>query len=85
MINTILGIVAAMFFITLLSFLAACFYFLYRSAHVSSFRAILIDIDCKYDTDLLDKCSYEEMLFRFKPLKLEYWFTEDELRGIEEK
>ena len=32
---------------------------------------------------LLDKNSYSEYLFSFKPLKLEKWFTEEELEFVE--
>jgi len=35
----------------------------------------------KIDT-LLDKYSYEKYLYSFKPLKLEKWFTEEELEFI---
>ena len=29
--------------------------------------------------DVLDDISYDEMLYSFKPLKIECWFTDDEL------
>lgn len=33
---------------------------------------------------LQDKYTYEQMLFSFKPLRLESWFTEDELSFLKE-
>ena len=30
--------------------------------------------------DVLDKHSYESMLYSIKPLKLKYWFTEQEIK-----
>lgn len=42
----------------------------------------------RFDTDknaymwFSDKWTFSQMLFSFKPLKLEYWFTEDELKEI---
>lgn len=37
--------------------------------------------------DMLDDISYDKMLYSFKPLKMEYWFTEEELKllGYESK
>lgn len=37
--------------------------------------------------DILNNISYEEMLFSLKPLKMECWFTDDELKllGYERK
>jgi hypothetical protein len=32
--------------------------------------------------DMLDDISYEEMLYSFKPLKMECWFTDDELKSL---
>lgn len=29
-----------------------------------------------------DKWTFDRMLYSFKPLKLEYWFTEEEIREI---
>lgn len=34
--------------------------------------------------EILDKYSYENMLFSIKPLKLKGWFSEDEVKLIEE-
>jgi hypothetical protein len=43
--------------------------------------------DISYLWEILDDISYEKMLFSFKPLKMEYWFTDDELKllGYESK
>ena len=30
--------------------------------------------------DMLNDISYDEMLYSFKPLKMECWFTEEELK-----
>lgn len=32
--------------------------------------------------DIIRKVSYNEMLYSFKPLKLEYWFTKEEIEKI---
>jgi hypothetical protein len=29
---------------------------------------------------ILDKYPYDEMLYSFKPLKLKYWFTDEEIK-----
>ena len=33
---------------------------------------------------IMNKYSYEQFLYSFKPLKLEYWFTDDEIDFIKE-
>lgn len=66
-------------------YIVLIYYFFIRNKFVYDFSIRLFNIDCKYGTKLNDKHSYEDMLFSFKPLKLKYWFTEEELRGIEEK
>ena len=30
----------------------------------------------------IDRYSYDKMLYSFKPLKLEYWFTEEEIKYL---
>ena len=37
----------------------------------------------EYQSKILNKYSYSQLLFSFKPLKLKYWFTEDEIEFIE--
>lgn len=32
--------------------------------------------------DIINNVSYNEMLYSFKPLKLEYWFTKEEIEKI---
>lgn len=43
--------------------------------------------DVLYLWDMLNDISYDEMLYSFKPLKMECWFTDDELKllGYERK
>lgn len=38
--------------------------------------------DFEYTLDLNNKYSYTRMLFSFKPLKLKYWFTEEEIKEL---
>lgn len=37
----------------------------------------ILDVDEYYE--VWNKLSYHKVLFSFKPLKLEYWFTEEEI------
>lgn len=78
-------------------------YFFIRNNKVHKFRIYIVDLihsracvmiddgashrDIFNLWDMLDGISYEEMLFSFKPLKMEYWFTEEELKllGYESK
>lgn len=61
-----------------------CFYLLFRNGKVYDFRIKFIKIanlaNYKEVIKLYDKYSYEEMLYSFKPLKLEAWFTEEEIK-----
>lgn len=43
------------------------------------------DTSCLWN--MIKDISYDEMLYSFKPLKMEYWFTDDELKllGYESK
>lgn len=43
--------------------------------------AYIFDFDSAFDW-FCDQYTYEEMLFSFKPLKLKYWYTEEELTEI---
>ena len=70
------------------------FYILYRNDKVYLFQSNLIDMaskfakkkinddddDWKHGYDIIDKYSYDEMLFSFKPLTLDALFTEDEIK-----
>jgi hypothetical protein len=38
--------------------------------------------DVFYLWDMLNDISYDEMLYSFKPLKMECWFTDDELKSL---
>lgn len=48
-----------------------------------AFINTLITMDSKRDS-IWYKHSYDSMLYSFKPLKLNYWFTPEEIRFIEE-
>ena len=63
-------------------------YVIIRNAKVHKFRLYLINliydkVDAVNFWDarrLFDKHTYRKMLYSFKPLKMEYWFTDDELK-----
>lgn len=61
-----------------------CFYLLLRNGKVYDFRTKIIEsanlANYREVKKLHDKYSYEKMLFSFKPLKLEAWFTEEEIK-----
>lgn len=62
------------------------FYFLVRNDRVYAFRLYILDLNPNKRLaciELHEKYSYEQMLYSFKPLKLKYWFTEEELKTIE--
>ena len=82
------GLLIACVLITVLSL-----YFLYRIDKVYKFRRYIIELCFKaqvrsvnngifnleqYDA-IYYKHSYNDMLYSFKPLKLEYWFTKEEI------
>ena len=79
--------------ISLLAF-ASSLYFATRNERVCLFREMLSDMAYEYQMRHIydsrknafqwfcNKHSYGEMLYSFKPLKLEYWFTEIELYEI---
>lgn len=54
-------------------------------AHNELLRILYEDID-KYESmhkewnKIYDRHSYNKMLFSFKPLKLEHWFTKEEIK-----
>lgn len=78
-------------------------YALIRNNKVYKFRCYIADLiysracdmiddevsyqDTSYLWNMLNNISYEEMLYSFKPLKMECWFTDDELKllGYERK
>lgn len=65
-------------------------YFIKRDYKVYSFRKEIIDLTHSgiiLDEELFykrmylsDKHSYNKMLYSFKPLKLEYWYTPEEIK-----
>lgn len=72
-------------------------YVLHRNDKVYEFRQGIIDmaskaarrrIDENRDDylaphSLLNKHTYDQMLYSFKPLKLEAWFTEEEVKTLQ--
>lgn len=71
-------------------------YILYRNMKVGRFRMMLISMvntaaekaiyRGEYDIEkyygLCDKYSYNDMLFSFKPLTLEAWYVEEEIKML---
>lgn len=67
-------------------------YFIKRNNKVYDFRMRIIDLThsgIMLDEELFykrmylsDKHSYNKMLYSFKPLKLEYWYTPEEIKLI---
>lgn len=69
-------------------------YFLYRHKKVRRFRLELIEMaytaakkailcgedDIESLISLCDKYSYDDMLYSFKPLTLEAWYSEEEIK-----
>lgn len=46
-------------------------------------KRILMDCDdCFAPYDLFNKYSYDDMVYSFKPLTLEAWYTEEEIKVI---
>ena len=59
-----------------------CFYVLYRNSRVYKFRNQLLEAmyDSGYFLELEDEfyeVSYGLMVFSFKPLRMDQWFSED--------
>ena len=96
-------IIATFLLIKLILLLLLCIYFIKRNDKVYNFRiSILRHIDTIAKSKIIEGAtdkeiyqmyevmgvsSYEKMLHSFKPLKVEYWFTEEELKimGYESK
>lgn len=69
-------------------------YRLYRNDKVYEFRYKILDLESERHSEairqglffkrlnLIDKHSYDDMLRSFKPLKLENWFTEEEIKYL---
>lgn len=79
----------------LLFALIVCLYVLVRNNKTYNFRMYILD--CIYNNyksedyfryiSLYNKYSYEDILYSFKPLKLKYWYSEEEikiLKGIKQ-
>lgn len=76
--------------ITMYIIVAILFGLLIRNNHILIFRNKLLWHDwnnipvlseeyATYRTDIYEKYSYNQYLFSFKPLKVEYWFTTEEI------
>ena len=77
--------ISIIFFIDCL-ILFGCIYFFSRNKKVCEFRLYILDLNpnkIRACIKLYKKYSYEQMLFSFKPLRLEFWFTEEELKTME--
>lgn len=76
---------------------AANYYFhFYRNDKVRDFQIAMLGIisdtakkrilmdcdDCFAPYDLFNKYSYDDMVYSFKPLTLEAWYTEEEIKVI---
>lgn len=67
-------------------------YLLFRNNKVYKFRTRIIDLETdkylaeksyeKNPYELHDRYTYDEMLYSFKPLKLENWFTKEEVESL---
>lgn len=79
-------ILATILFIIPSVVIIASFYLLARNDRVCDFRLYILDLNpnkIRACIKLYKKYSYKQMLYSFKPLRLECWFTEEELRTIE--
>lgn len=79
-------ILATILIYILLFALIVSFYLLARNERVCAFWLYILDLNPNKILaciKLTEKYSYDRMLFSFKPLRLECWFTEEELRTIE--
>ena len=78
--------------------LALSSYLFVRNFFVMKFRSKIIDLCYKHNLRRIDKAwrrgyksaydwffhkySYEKFLFSFKPLKLKYWYTKEEIERL---
>lgn len=77
-----------LFIISLILFLG----FSFRNKKVFDFRMRILNLETdkylaekshkKNPFELHDRYTYDEMFFSFKPLKLEYWFTKEEVKSL---
>ena len=82
--------------ITMMAVLVVCVFLFIRIDRVLNFRIDIIYKSFDFPIDenfkknmafaerIIDKHSYDKMVFSFKPLKLECWFDEDEIRFLTE-
>lgn len=92
-----IDIVLTLLVILALSTHAANYYFhFYRNDKVRDFQIAMLGIindtvkkrilmdcdDCFAPYDLFNKYSYDDMVYSFKPLTLEAWYTEEEIKVI---
>lgn len=92
-----IDIVLTLLFVLLLSVFAANYYFhFYRNDKVRDFQIAMLGIisdtvkkrilmdcdDCFAPYDLFNKYSCDDMVYSFKPLTLEAWYTEEEIAVI---
>ena len=76
--------------------IAISIYILHRNDKVFEFRQKIIYLSSEESTrriadrddllavyDILNQYSYDQMLYSFKPLKLESWFTEEEVKTLQ--
>lgn len=90
-------IVSLALLIILILLLSGSIYILFRNDKVFKFCRTLIEYSYEYSIRRVNelnfdyedpydwfacKHTYDRMLFSFKPLKLEYWFTKEELEEI---
>lgn len=71
--------------IGLIASLMYCFFLFYRNIKVLKFRLALTDLvfndfDYMKKLDIQNRVSYEQMLFSFKPLKLESYYSTEEIK-----
>ena len=89
-------LVLIVMFLVALLFIILSIFILCRNDKVYTFRIDIISMCHRYNmyhvircleyTDaysrFLDKYTYNRMIFSFKPLKLKYWFTEEEIKEL---
>lgn len=67
-----------------LNYVRNAYDYLYKTLHCCTNEE---DLDeyyklCDRVNNAIDRYSYDKMLFSFKPLKLKYWFTEEEIKYL---
>lgn len=65
-----------------LNYISNAYNYLYKTLHCCINEEDLDKYDklCDKVHNAIDRYSYKKMLFSFKPLKLEYWFTKEEIK-----